>query len=100
MNIQTKNKTLRLLYSQETYNKVKEANILIVGVGGIGCELLKCLTEAGFRKFTLIDLDTIEFSNLNRQFYFRKEVHFIIIAISIITNLIFKACKIIKIVSS
>lgn len=60
------NKTLNLLYSPETYEKIRNSNILIIGVGGIGCELLKVLTNSGYQKMTILDLDTIEATNLNR----------------------------------
>jgi ubiquitin-like 1-activating enzyme E1 B len=45
---------------------IENSNILVVGVGGIGCELLKNLSKTGFIKMTIIDLDTIEVTNLNR----------------------------------
>lgn len=52
---------------------IKNAKILMVGAGGIGCELLKNLVITGFNDIIVIDLDTIDVSNLNRQFLFQKE---------------------------
>ncbi|CAD8097923.1 unnamed protein product [Paramecium sonneborni] len=45
----------------------------MVGVGGIGCEVLKMVSKFTFQEFHIIDMDTIEVSNLNHQFLFRLE---------------------------
>ncbi|XP_061163588.1 SUMO-activating enzyme subunit 2-like [Saccostrea echinata] len=58
---------------ETTSKKVLSCKLLVVGAGGIGCELLKNLVLTGFQDIAVIDLDTIDVSNLNRQFLFRKE---------------------------
>ncbi|KAJ3064134.1 E1 ubiquitin-activating protein uba2, partial [Podochytrium sp. JEL0797] len=57
----------------EAWTSATSRRLLMVGAGGIGCELLKDLVMAGFKNIEIIDLDTIDVSNLNRQFLFQKQ---------------------------
>ncbi|ODQ81714.1 hypothetical protein BABINDRAFT_170401 [Babjeviella inositovora NRRL Y-12698] len=57
--------------TKDTYINKVLAKVLMVGAGGIGCELLKDLILMGYGEIHIVDLDTISLSNLNRQFLFR-----------------------------
>ncbi|MGB1199242.1 MAG: HesA/MoeB/ThiF family protein [Thalassotalea sp.] len=46
---------------------IKNAHVLIVGMGGLGCAAAQYLASAGIGKLTLIDNDNVERSNLQRQ---------------------------------
>lgn len=53
--------------------RMRKINALIVGVGAIGCEYARYAALFGFNRITLIDNDTVELSNLTRQFLFRDK---------------------------
>lgn len=58
---------LALLIDKDARKKITLSKILIVGLGGVGGYALECLIRCGFSNLTLIDHDTFEESNLNRQ---------------------------------
>ncbi len=63
------------VFGQEFQEKLSQQQYFIVGAGAIGCELLKNFAMIGLGcnngKLIVTDMDTIERSNLNRQFLFR-----------------------------
>jgi molybdopterin/thiamine biosynthesis adenylyltransferase len=50
--------------------KLARAKVLQVGCGGLGSILAQCLVRAGVGELTIVDSDTVDISNLHRQFLF------------------------------
>jgi adenylyltransferase/sulfurtransferase len=57
-------------WSQE---KIRQANVMVVGAGAIGNETLKNLALLGFRNVFILDFDTVSTSNLSRTVLFRPQ---------------------------
>ena len=55
------------LIGENNLKKIENTKILLVGIGGVGGFTLEALVRSGFKNITIIDGDTIEESNLNRQ---------------------------------
>ena len=50
--------------------KILASNVLVIGVGGLGCPLITYLAASGIGKIGIVDFDKVELSNLNRQSLF------------------------------
>lgn len=56
-----------LLFKEEGIDKLTKANILVVGLGGVGSFAAEFLARAGVGKMTIVDGDTVDITNINRQ---------------------------------
>ncbi|MFO8067863.1 MAG: tRNA threonylcarbamoyladenosine dehydratase [Bacteroidales bacterium] len=56
-----------LLLGKEKLEKLKNSNVLVAGLGGVGAYAAESLCRAGVGKMTIIDSDVINISNINRQ---------------------------------
>ena len=62
------------LIKEDQLKKLQDKKIIIVGVGGVGGFALEALTRFGIKNITIIDNDTVDISNLNRQIISNHEV--------------------------
>ena len=56
-----------LLFGEENFEKLQNAKILILGVGGVGSYALDCLWRSGVSDITILDYDVYDETNQNRQ---------------------------------
>jgi len=57
-------------FGPEAQAKLQAARVLVIGAGGLGCPILLYLAAAGVGHLTVIDADTVDVSNLQRQILF------------------------------
>ncbi len=56
-----------LLFKEEGLNNLKNANVLVVGLGGVGSFAAEFLARAGVGNMTIVDGDVVDITNVNRQ---------------------------------
>ena len=56
-----------MLFGEENFEKLQNAKILILGVGGVGSYALDCLYRSGVSDITILDFDVYDETNQNRQ---------------------------------
>jgi len=60
-------KRFTMMLTQEQQNKLFSASVLVFGVGGVGSALVHFLVRSGIQHIGLVDFDTIDITNINRQ---------------------------------
>lgn len=58
---------LGLLIGDENLEKLKNSHVLLFGLGGVGGFAVEALVRAGVGELTVVDFDTVDITNLNRQ---------------------------------
>lgn len=59
--------------SSEQLDRIRSVKVGIAGGGGLGSNCAVALVRTGFRHIKIVDFDVVDYSNLNRQFYFSDQ---------------------------
>ena len=57
----------RLLLGEEKMERFQQAHVLVVGLGGVGAYAAEMICRAGVGRMTIVDADTVQPTNINRQ---------------------------------
>ena len=57
----------RLLLGEEKMGRLQQAHVLVVGLGGVGAYAAEMICRAGVGRMTIVDADTVQPTNINRQ---------------------------------
>jgi len=60
---------LQRLYGPEAAQRIATAHVVVVGIGGVGSWSAESLARSGVGRLTLIDMDHVSESNINRQIH-------------------------------
>ncbi|CAF1405010.1 unnamed protein product [Adineta steineri] len=64
---------IEALYGKEQVKSLSDKCVAVIGVGGVGSHVAECLARSGIGKLILVDFDTVDISNINRQIPARKD---------------------------
>jgi tRNA A37 threonylcarbamoyladenosine dehydratase len=64
----------KTLFGEDDFYKLQNAKILLLGVGGVGSFALECLYKTGITDITIVDFDTYDVTNQNRQMHSEHHV--------------------------
>lgn len=56
-----------LLIGKEGVEKLAASSVIVLGIGGVGSYVAEGLARAGIGRLTLVDMDTVDITNINRQ---------------------------------
>ena len=62
------------LYGEDSMLRLREAHVCVIGLGGVGGWATEALARSGVGAFTLIDMDDVCISNINRQVFGTKDI--------------------------
>ncbi|MFM1926397.1 MAG: tRNA threonylcarbamoyladenosine dehydratase [Pseudomonadota bacterium] len=60
---------LQRLYGVQGAHQIRQAHVVVVGIGGVGSWVAEALARSGVARLTLVDMDHIAESNINRQIH-------------------------------
>ena len=55
------------IYGEESFNHYEHSHVMVIGIGGVGSWAVEALARTGLGELTLVDMDVIAASNINRQ---------------------------------
>lgn len=58
-----------LLIGKDSLNKLKNSKVIVFGIGGVGSFTVESLSRSGVGEITMVDFDTIDITNVNRQIH-------------------------------
>ena len=55
------------IYGEDSFNHYEQSHVMVIGIGGVGSWAVEALARTGLGELTLVDMDVIAASNINRQ---------------------------------